>query len=462
MTSAVRCVGRLGLAMGLGISLVSTLTMAQATKPAASETPEEKTLTFSRDIAPVLVGNCLGCHGPGGRAVKKFDQSTFQKLMAGGESGKAIIPGKPEESELVLRVKGESEGRKMPPDNDKDLAPETIAKIEDWIRSGARLDPGPGHTLEAPLASYAATPESLKRDELAKMTPEQREEKLAAVARERWKKGSPNTTPETTSSPHFALFGLLPKDRAEATLKLLESQYLALQALLGRPGSMALNGPEKVSIYVFNEPTAYVEFVRGNENRDVEAGTAASANFGVETPYLAAADPLIGREDPNQGKRPSPSRKKEEDDFSGTERSLAGLLAEQMGIAATNQAGKSPRWLSYGIGAYMGSRLEPSSPYYRRLRSLTYDQGRAGWAPKATEALGDQTDDEKIRSMGFSLIEWLAAAWRLQFPNFVRGMLQGPEKLDDVIRMCFGDSVNRDQFLEGWGQWVAAYYRRPR
>ena len=88
------------------------------------------------------------------------------------------------------------------------------------------------------------------------------------------------------------LFGLLPKERAEATLKLLEGQYLALRGLLGQPGSAALNGPEKISIYVFNERIPYTEFVNGNENRELEPGTEAHANFGVETPYIAAVDPL--------------------------------------------------------------------------------------------------------------------------------------------------------------------------
>lgn len=464
MTGAVRCVGRFGLALGLGASFASALVMAQAPEAKSDATPgaEQKKLTFSRDIAPVLVGNCLGCHGPSGKAVKKFDQSTFQKLLAGGVSGKAIIPGNPEESELVLRVKGESEGAKMPPGNDKNLADATIAKIEDWIRSGARLDPGPGHAPDALLTAYALTPEMMKREELAKLTPEQRDQKLADVALDRWKKGSPNTTPEQTSGPHFAIFGLLPKERAEATLKLLEGQYLALRGLLGQPGSPALNGPEKISIYVFNELTQYVEFVRGNENRDLETGTEANANFGVENPYLAVSDPLGGREDPSLGQKSSTKTSRKEEEFEGPERTLAGLLAEQMGIAAANQAGKAPRWLSLGLGAYMSSVLEPRSPYYRHLRTVTYDQAAAGWMTKAQEALGGETDEEKVRAIGFSMIEWLATAWRPQFPTFTRGMLEGQQKLDDVIRAHFGPAVGREQFLQVWGQWIATRYRRPR
>jgi mono/diheme cytochrome c family protein len=464
MTGVVRCVGRIGLALGLGAGLATAVAMAQApkAKQAAASAADGKTLTFSRDIAPVLVGNCVGCHSPSGKAAKKFDMSTFQKLRAGGVSGGTITPGKPEESELVLRIKGESEGPKMPPGNDKDIAAETIAKIEEWIKAGAILDAGPGHTPDAPLTAYAATPESLRREELARMTPEQQEEKLTAVALDRWKKGSANTTPEKTSSPHFLMFGQLPQERAEAILKQLEGQYLALRGLLGQPGAMALNGPEKLSIYVFNDRTQYVEFVRGLENRDIEMGTEAHANFGVESPYLAAADPLNGRDDPTLGQKPSTkvSRKKQDEEFEGPERSLSGLLAEQMGIAALTQAGKPPRWLSLGFGAYLGSLLEPRSPYYRHLRNVTFAQAEAGWMTKSVEALGGDTEEEKVRAIGFSMIEWLASAFRLQFPVFTRGMLAGPEKLDDQLGKVF--NASRQEFLGAWYNWIGAHYRRTR
>ena len=37
-------------------------------------------------------------------------------------------------------------------------------------------------------------------------------------------------------------------------------------------------------------------------------------------------------------------------------------------------------------------------------------------------------------------------------------MLQGGEKLDDVIRKCFGEDVSREQFLNQWGGFVATRY----
>jgi hypothetical protein len=39
-------------------------------------------------------------------------------------------------------------------------------------------------------------------------------------------------------------------------------------------------------------------------------------------------------------------------------------------------------------------------------------------------------------------------------------MLQGGEKLDEAIESVFG--VKRDDFLQNWGEWVAAQYPRGR
>ena len=108
-----------------------------AAEPAAAGDSE---LTFSRDIAPILVGNCIGCHNAKDKK-GKFDMTTFKKLMTGAEKEKVIIPGKPDESPLVLRIKGE-ETPKMPPGANRNLADVAIAKIEKWVQAGARLDRG--------------------------------------------------------------------------------------------------------------------------------------------------------------------------------------------------------------------------------------------------------------------------------------------------------------------------------
>jgi mono/diheme cytochrome c family protein len=406
-------------------------------------------LKFSRDIAPILAANCADCHG-GAQPKGQFNLTTFQGLLNGGKKGKEIVPGKPDESRLVQLV----QAGEMPRGNNRKLSAEAIAKITSWVKAGARLDAGIDPAAD--LKSYAPTADDLRRAELAKLPPEQRDAKAREVALERWKKASSKTTPELTTDKHFLLFGNLPKKRAESTLKTLEAQLGALRGLLG-PRAAALNGPEKISVYVFNDANAYAEFVRAIENREVEAGDEAHGRLDVETPYLAAADPLGGRDEPAR----KPGRSKGED-AAGAERSLAGLLTEQLATAATAAAGKPPRWLSLGLGAFFGSRVEPGSPYYRRLRSEAAEQLRIGWTAKANEALGGEGGTQRLRAMGLSLVEWLAALGGPMLRGVLGGLLDGQEKLDDVIKAGWGPSATRDQFIGVWGEYVASHYRMRR
>ncbi len=73
----------------------------------------EETVSFARDIAPVLKENCNGCHIAGRQASGNFRMDTFAQLLRGGDSGKVIANQKPADSLLVKKLKGEA-GLRMP------------------------------------------------------------------------------------------------------------------------------------------------------------------------------------------------------------------------------------------------------------------------------------------------------------------------------------------------------------
>jgi hypothetical protein len=94
---------------------------------------------FEARIRPVLIDRCYACHNAatvaeGGLAVDSRDG-----LLDGGDSGPALVPGKPAESLLVRVLKHEVDGLKMPKDSGR-LAPESIADFTAWIAAGA-VDP---------------------------------------------------------------------------------------------------------------------------------------------------------------------------------------------------------------------------------------------------------------------------------------------------------------------------------
>ena len=129
-------------------------------------------ISFRKDVAPILVANCVGCHSQGrpGLTKGKLELTSFAKLMQGTPKEKVIEPGKPDESHLVLRVKGEEEPRMPQGGNNNGLSQEAIGKIEQWIKAGAKLDAG--LDPKAAMESYAASPEQVRTQPARQDEPE--------------------------------------------------------------------------------------------------------------------------------------------------------------------------------------------------------------------------------------------------------------------------------------------------
>jgi hypothetical protein len=416
-------------------------------------------LVFSQDIAPILVANCIRCHSGNGAGVSrgKLDLSTFEKMLAGTPSEKVIAPGKPDESHLVLRIKGDEEP-KMPQGNNSVLAADAIAKIERWVKEGAKpdakVDP------KAAMESYAASPEQVRKRQVATLPAAERDKTVEAIGRQRWKAANPKLNPEITTADrsHFMIFSNLNKDKANAVLKAMENQYGHLRRLLGTAGT---DWPEKLSIYVFANKKDFIEFVRSVETRDSESDELTSAKLNVPQPYVAALDPLGGRKDEPasrkrvRGKRGEPK----EPDAPGSDRSLIGLLAERVDTAVVASAGNPPRWLSKGIGSYMASHVE-RSPYYNQLRQAALANYQQGWLAKANEALGgsEQIAAGDLHAIGFALVEaMMSSELRGGFGAFVNGMLEGQAKLDDVLKQVY-NGATREDFINDTGEWVGMRY----
>ena len=92
---------------------------------------------FEQKIRPVLVDRCYSCHSANAAAKKNLKGGllldTREALRKGGESGPAIIPGKPRESLLIAAIRHES--LEMPPK--EKLSAQVIADFEKWVQIGA-------------------------------------------------------------------------------------------------------------------------------------------------------------------------------------------------------------------------------------------------------------------------------------------------------------------------------------
>jgi WD40 repeat protein len=113
--------------------------------------PVSANVSFEADVLPLLQKRCSACHFPPVEPLKgKLDLSTIDGIRKGGGEGAVIIPGKADESRLLLMVEGKLEPR-MPPEGKGDpLTVEEVAKIREWINAGATGGAAPPDPAQAP------------------------------------------------------------------------------------------------------------------------------------------------------------------------------------------------------------------------------------------------------------------------------------------------------------------------
>ena len=109
-----------------------------AVAPAAADVPKQ--VNFTKHVAPILAEHCTHCHGRDGQTRQGGLRLDLRDpALAGGDSGQpAIVVGKPDESEMVRRIRSTDHDEIMPPPHEnKPLTPEKMAILEAWITQGA-------------------------------------------------------------------------------------------------------------------------------------------------------------------------------------------------------------------------------------------------------------------------------------------------------------------------------------
>ena len=133
------------------------------TAPPAPISPEDL-IFFETKIRPVLSDQCYRCHSEQADKLKAgLRLDTRIGVLAGGESGAAIVPGKPDDSLLIEAIHYDNPDLRMPPKGGK-LSDAIIADFAEWIRRGAP-DPRTAATVAeargtptpAPAHNYAPT-----------------------------------------------------------------------------------------------------------------------------------------------------------------------------------------------------------------------------------------------------------------------------------------------------------------
>src|SRR6187401_2683393 len=110
---------------------------------------------FNRDVRPIMSDTCFHCHGPDKNARKGgLRLDIREEALKPAKSGELpIVPGKPEESEIIKRLFTEDKDDLMPPEEaHKTFTPEQKETFRRWVAEGAEYEP---HWAYTPLAKPA-------------------------------------------------------------------------------------------------------------------------------------------------------------------------------------------------------------------------------------------------------------------------------------------------------------------
>ncbi|MFO0890436.1 MAG: PSD1 and planctomycete cytochrome C domain-containing protein [Isosphaeraceae bacterium] len=138
------------LASGLVAILVASAAHAgeDTPGPRASEPSPAEIDFFEKSVRPILVQRCQGCHGPS-KQKGGLRLDSRQGVLAGGTTGPAVVPGRPEKSPLIDAV-NYGELFQMPPKSK--LSDEEIRVLTAWVERGAAWGFEPGANKESASA----------------------------------------------------------------------------------------------------------------------------------------------------------------------------------------------------------------------------------------------------------------------------------------------------------------------
>jgi hypothetical protein len=126
--------------------LLSVTFGCHRTQPTVAVAHNAQHLDFNQDVQPILASNCFSCHGPdpenrkGGLRLD-LEESAFRKRPGHPD---AIVPGHPDQSELIKRITSTDPHHLMPqsPQGEaRPMRPEDIAVLKEWVKEGAVYRP---------------------------------------------------------------------------------------------------------------------------------------------------------------------------------------------------------------------------------------------------------------------------------------------------------------------------------
>ncbi len=358
----------------------------------------KETISFARDIAPMFVKSCVGCHGRD-QPRNDFNLSTMTTLLRGGERGEPVLPGKPADSLLIKKLRGTADGQRMP-QRGAAFSEEDIKKVETWIAEGARYDaPDPAMqlTVVASIAkAQASTHEQLTKDR-------------AQLAEENWRLGMPGTTASKFESANFMVMGSVGENTLADIAKRAEALAPKVGEIFKAPsGQPLVKG--RVTLFVFGERYDYGEFGKMVEKHDLPAAARGHHKYTIVDAYGVVLTPKTPEYD------------------------LDTLIAQQLAAVYVASLGKNvPHWFAEGCGRVAASRMAPGSD--RRVAQWDIElSGIVGSLAKPDDFINGKMPPENADVCSASFAKFLMS--NRQFTNLIDALRKGGD-----FKKAFADTM---------------------
>ena len=387
-----------------------------------------ETVAFTRDIAPILVNNCVRCHS-GNDPKGGLSMETFELLWAGGKSGAVIDPGQLAKSRL-WQLAGEQKPFKMPP-GDERITRSEWSKLRTWISEGAAFD---GSDPKRKLASLVPSEIERRKAELARTSAAELREKRRSHSDEQWRRTFPKTEPLRVENDDFVALGNVSQDRLNAAVGWAGEGLRAAQEFLGDSSKPPFKGG--LVLFALKDRNSFDEFSQTIEKREAPAAIHGAA---VVTPDLKEAYVVVEDRENAAGQEGGPGR---------TSSSLRTSLSEQLTAALLKRADKKlPDWIVAGSGRVVaagGSQPALSAVQWPALYRLV------GSLEKSDDLLSDGTfSSAAIADVGEAVAAFLIdKRGKSLFTRFVQQLVNGATQTD-AFRDVYGTDPQAfaDEFL---------------
>jgi len=364
---------------------------------------------FARDVGPALLANCMGCHSTR-LTLGDLRLDTFARLLRGGLSGVIVVPGRPDESLLIRKLRGQA-GARMPMGRPP-LPDATIEKIAKWIALGARYDAyDPNQPLSEVVAMSRAA--NANHTELAQLR--------AELAAKNWRMMLPDAEATKSETENFLLYGNVGPRTLSEVGQLAEKQVPVLRRLLrAPPGQPLIKG--RMTIFVFDKRYDYSEIGPMVEQREIPSEWRGHWRYTFVDAYGCVLPPSAAKE-----------------------YSLPVLVGQQVAGVYVASLGRVPRWFAEGSARAIAARLDAKDSRVRawdaHLEELT---GSPGTAMRfLANAL--PPEDSDVVSYGF-MKYLMASSSRYQA---TLASIRSGVPFDQAFAKSFGTTA--EQAVAAWG-----------